>query len=415
MENGRRRSPVVKALFVLLGAQVFVAVIAVLRYKVSRTERQKRAVENPFMQRTFATVQVDDAKDTINLIMSGSETIHAIIGAIDAAKQEVLVETFIWSDDEVGAHVRDALVRASDRGVRVCVIYDGLGSLKVSRTDGYFPSPIESFVFRPVDRFPESLRPSILFRDHRKIVTIDNQVAFCGGFNFGAQFIAWRDTHVRIDGPSVSEVRNAFVDFWNDARPSGVREIDNGLRRDWDPHLTVHRNDPSLAIFPIRGMYMEAIDRAAERIWITNAYFVPDRAFKGALATAAERGVDVRVMLPHHSNHPLTDVLANRSFDRLLSAGVRFFHFCDHMVHAKTATIDGTWSTVGTANLDRWSMLGNFEVNIEVRGASFARQMEEMFEIDMANCVEIDLEKWRKRPAYLRFGERIVRSLSPLL
>src|SRR5690606_12518292 len=120
-------------------------------------------------------------------------------------------------------------------------------------------------------------------------------------------------------------------------------------------------------IFPIRGMYLEAIDRAEQRIWITNSYFVPDRAFRETLCLAAMRGVDVRVLLPARSNHALTDLLAHGMFEELLLHGVRIFLYEPSMLHAKTALIDSTWCTVGTANLDRWSMLGNHEVNVEIR------------------------------------------------
>ena len=207
----------------------------------------------------------------------------------------------------------------------------------------------------------------MLLRDHRKIVVVDEDVAFVGGYNFGDEYLGWRDTHLRVERSVAREVANAFCDFWNQHVPSNATRLDNVAGRDWDPHVLVHRNDPSLGIFPIRGMYLEAIDRAVERVWLTNAYFVPDVAFRTSLKQSARRGVDVRVLLPARSNHPLTDVLAHGIFEDLLRAGVRVFLYRDFMVHAKTAVIDDGWTTIGTANLDRWSMLGNYEINLELR------------------------------------------------
>ena len=310
---------------------------------------------------------LDPGEDSIQLFMSGHRLMNRLLHDIDTATSRVCVETFILVDDSVGRSVRDALGRAVERGVEVFVMYDWMLSSRSLNETGWFDQRILAFPFRRLAPRPSALRPTNALRDHRKIVVIDSEIAYVGGYNFGEQFLAWRDSHIRIAGPSVGDVLNVFADFWNAHRPQSMVPMENVWGRSWDANVLVHRNDPTLAIFPIRGMLMEAIDRAERNVWITNAYFVPDRALRGTLADAARRGVDVRVLLPQQSNHPLTDVLPRGMMGDLLAAGVRVFLYRDFMVHAKTATIDGIWSTIGTANLDRWSMLGNYEINVEVR------------------------------------------------
>ena len=170
-----------------------------------------------------------------------------------------------------------------------------------------------------------------------------------------------------------------------------------------------------MRIFPIRTVYLEAIDRADSHIYITQAYFVPDRALRAALKEAAGRGVDVQVLLPWNSNHVVADWLGRRWFWELLDAGVRIFGYKDIMIHSKTATIDGLWSTIGTANVDRFSMLGNYEVNLEVYSEKVASQMEEMFELDKTNAFELTREEWEQRPLVAKFVERALESLAPLV
>lgn len=407
----RRRLIKFGVLFVVV--QAIVAAIVVLRHRFAerRLESDRPAT---YPSRSFEPVLVEQSDDEIRLYMRGDDLLHDIVDAIDRAEQEVLLETYIWNDDSAGRAVRDALGRAAERGVRCLVLWDWLQSDRTIDSS-FFPSGVEVHAFKRVRPGPGVLRPSNILRDHRKAIVVDQRIAFVGGYNLGTMFLQWRDTHLRLEGRAAREVANAFGDFWNHHTPATATQLPAVVDRPWDPHVVVHRNDPSLAIFPIRGMYLEAIDRAAERVWITTAYFVPDRAFRAALGDASRRGVDVRVLLPARSNHPLTDQLAHGMFDELLSAGVRVFLYRDFMLHAKTAVIDGEWSTIGTANLDRWSMLGNHEINLEIRSRHVATQVAAIFELDLTNCDEVHLDGWRRRPFHWRASERVLRSLAPLM
>jgi cardiolipin synthase len=162
-------------------------------------------------------------------------------------------------------------------------------------------------------------------------------------------------------------------------------------------------------------MYLEAINRAQRNVWMTHAYFIPDENFVDALVDASGRGVDVRLLLPAVSNHVIADWLSRGFYGEMLAAGVRIFRFQGAMVHAKTSTIDGRWSTVGTANIDRLSMTGNYEINVEFIDSGFATEMERIFETDLSNCEELTAERWAARGVHRRFTELVLAPLRPLL
>ena len=257
-------------------------------------------------------------------------------------------------------------------------------------------------------------------RDHRKILVVDDDEGYVGGYNIGSAYeTEWRDTHVRVTGPGVWDLRRAFADFWNLNRRRRIRASERPLLLEtastWEPHIRFQRNIPRTWMFPIRAMYLEAINRASVNIWMTQAYFLPDQDFVDALAEAARRGVDVRILLPLKSNHIVADWISRGYYGQLLIAGVRILRFKDAMVHAKTATIDGSWATVGTANIDRLSLQGNYEINLEVIDPAFAAVMEEVFANDQSNCLELTLSEWEARDLNRKFTESFLAPLRPLL
>jgi len=352
----------------------------------------------------------------LKLYPFGVRLYEAMLGEIEGARETVFVGTFIWKGDEVGRRFVEALARKAREGVRVCVIFDGLANVVVPPSFKKFPEEIQTLHFRPLWG-PEKLsNPRNVFRYHRHLMSVDGRVAFLGGYNIGSLYAAgWRDTHVRISGEEAREVENDFLDFWNAHRTPDLPEISSAHGRTWNPALVVRRNDPYLRIFPIRAMYIEAINRANDHIYLTHAYFVPDRAMRAGLIEAARRGVDVQVLVPHESNHVTADWLARRHFEELLRAGVRIFRYRHIMIHSKTATVDGVWSTVGSANIDRYSMLGNYEINLEAYSERFAGQMERMFELDKTNADELTLAEWERRPLPAKLVERALSTLSPLV
>ena len=361
-------------------------------------------------------VDLESGDDRLKLYSYGVELYEAMLQEIRGAKHDVYVGTFIWKGDEMGRRFVEALSEKAREGVRVCVIFDGLANVVVPPSFKRFPEEIHTLHFRPLWGPVNLVNPRNLFRYHRHLMAVDGRVAFLGGYNIGSLYATgWRDTHVRIQGTGAREVENDFVDFWNTHRTSDLPKLKHSGLRDWNPATVFHRNDPYLRIFPIRAMYLEAIDRANHHIYLTHAYFIPDRAMRAGLAEAVRRGVDVQVLVPEHSNHVTADWLARRHFYELLHAGVRIFLYRHIMIHSKTATIDGVWSTVGTANIDRYSLLGNYEINLEVYSRRFAERMERMFELDKTNARELTLEEWERRPLPAKVVERVLASLSPFV
>ncbi len=350
----------------------------------------------------------------------GRDLYDAMLAAIDGAQKQILFETYIWKGDEVGERFKAALAAAADRGVEVFCIYDGFANLVVSPRFKMFPANMKVLRY-PV--YPAGWRFFDLARygrDHRKILVVDDTEGFVGGYNIGSAYeTEWRDTHVRITGPGVWDLKRAFADFWNLNRRRRIGTSERPLLLEtastWEPRIRIHRNVPRLWMFPIRSMYIEAINRASVNVWMTQAYFTPDQDFVDAMKDAARRGVDVRLLVPLKSNHIVADWISRGYFSQLLGAGVRIFRFKDAMVHAKTSTVDGSWSTVGTANIDRLSLQGNYEINVEVFDDAFARTLEEIFATDQSNCLELTQSEWEARDLHRKFTELMLAPLRPLL
>jgi cardiolipin synthase A/B len=405
-----------------LGVRVFLALTAVqaalvgILVVMDELRKRRHAPSEGFPWTEGPEVELESGDTRLKLYPYGVRLYEAMLEEIEVAEDRIFVGTFIWKGDEVGRRFVEALAKKAREGVEVCVIFDGLANVVVPPSFKRFPEEIHTLHFRPLWG-PERLAdPRNVFRYHRHMMAVDGRLAFLGGYNIGSLYAAsWRDTQVRVRGPGAREVENDFVDFWNAHRTPDLPRLEYSGERDWNPATVFHRNDPYMRIFPIRAMYLEAIDRAGSHIYLTHAYFIPDRAMRSGLVEAAKRGVDVQVLLPEHSNHVTADWLGRRHFHELLRAGVRIFRYSHIMIHSKTATIDGVWSTVGSANIDRYSLLGNYEINLEVYSRRFAAQMERMFELDKTNARELTLEEWERRPLPAKIVERVLATLSPLV
>jgi cardiolipin synthase A/B len=228
-------------------------------------------------------------------------------------------------------------------------------------------------------------------RNHRKILVIDNKVAYLGGMNIGREYAAtWRDTHSRIEGPKAQDAALAFTELWNKRHDINHRSrIDLPFTANSGDDQTIFlRESKPTGIFghvTIRDTYLEAFRKAQSHIWLTNPYFLPDHELEGALVEALERGVQLDMIVPERSNHGIVDFLARGVYDRLLAGGANIWLYRHTVIHSKTCTIDAHWSTVGSANLDGRSLI-NYEINMFVNDAGFAERMEEMFRDDIKNC-----------------------------
>jgi cardiolipin synthase A/B len=353
---------------------------------------------------------------TATVYAFGTALYDDMLAAIHGAQHRVLFESFIVKDDEIGQAFKRALIDAAARGVEVFVIYDGFANLVVGRRFFSFGPQVQ------VMRYPAFKAGMLLLdvrksgRDHRKLLVVDGEQGFVGGYNIGSAYATqWRDTHLLLRGPAAWDLENAFIDFWNSQRDAAQPELPQHGAEHWESRLRVHRNVPAQLVYPIRGMYLEAIDRARERILITQPYFIPDREIVTALLEAARRGVEVRVLMPASSNHVVADWLSRGFFTRLLAGGVEVWRFEHAMIHAKTMTVDGRWSTIGTANIDRLSLVGNYEVNVEIFDPGLAAHLETVFATDQTNSTQLSAETWSARPALARAVERLLAPLAPLL
>ena len=397
----------------ILAAQV-AAVAAVVAIDEHRKRRNPPTEEFPTMEPR--TVHVADSDLTVYTY--GEDLYEDMLAAIEGAREQIFFEIYIMKADAVGHRFRDALIAAARRGVDVYIIIDTFGNLNQDPRFRRFPDMPNLHVIR----FP--LIRAGLFTgqgkdrgfDHRKILVVDKLIGFVGGYNIGELYAEkWRDTHLRIVGPATWELENAFTDMWSVYRkPHHPRLPDRG-QTEWSSRIAAVQNIPAFKSYPVRASYLSSIDRADQRVWISMGYFIPDFAMMHSLKQAARRGVDVRVLVPQFSNHIVADWVGRPHYDELLGAGVRIFLFEEAMIHAKTMTVDGVWSTVGTTNIDRLSMDGNFEINVEIFDHDFASVMEEIFELDLTNSHELLPEVWAERGHLARITERILKPLGPLL
>lgn len=378
----------------------------------SRRKRERAPVVFP----KSPPVPVTAGKSDITVYTYGQDLYTDMLAAINNASDRIFLETFIWKNDPIGRAFKRALIRAANRGVAVHLVSDEFANLVVPRP--FFRFPPEIFVrHHPLITGGWGFwHPRNSGRNHRKLLVVDGEIGFVGGYNIGSLYATdWRDTHARVTGEAVSDIENAFVDYWNLWGDRRHPELANPRRRTWGSPIRVHRNVPKQLIYPIRYMYLEAIDRARDRVWLTHAYLIPDDDVLAVLIAAARRGVDVRIIVPERSNHVVADWVSRSYYRALLAGRVRLFLYEGAMVHAKTPVIDDHWATIGTANLDRLSLIGNYEINLEITDPDMASKMAEVFLLDLTNCGELTLDQWVRRPPMVKICEALLKPFSPFL
>ncbi|HVB75910.1 MAG TPA: phosphatidylserine/phosphatidylglycerophosphate/cardiolipin synthase family protein [Ktedonobacteraceae bacterium] len=408
----RRTFSLKRLLLQLFGLTIGLQGMIVLILQVISVRRKRHQPQGSFPHQHLEKVLVGE--NVVQLYDYGRELYDAMLLAIDNARESIYLETYIWKNDVVGQAFKDHLARKAAEGVEVYVIYDNFANLVVPGEFKVFPSNINALCYYAIRSPLHLFDPRRYALDHRKLLVVDGTIGFIGGYNLGALYATkWRDTHLRIQGQAAADLAQSFTDFWNLHNPTHKRLQRHYVRR-FDPLITARETNAMRLTFPIRDMYIEAIGRAEQRVMLTDAYFVPDRVLLDELKDAAKRGVDTRVLIPWTSNHIVVDWLTRGYLAECLQAGIRIFGY-RHMLHAKTCTIDGQWSTIGTANLDRLSSVGNYEINVEVFSEKLAQQMEELFVRDIGNASELTLEKWLNRPWYMKLSERILTPLRLLL
>jgi len=360
------------------------------------------------------------------LLQDGPATYQAMFAAMRAAKDHINLETYIFEDDEIGKQFAALLLEKQAAGVQVNLIYDSVGCLNTPKAffERLSAGGIEVLEFNPVNPLARNKKGWLLNnRDHRKLLVVDGRIAFIGGINISesyssgpslrkarkqdAKSIGWRDTHLQIEGPVVAEFQKLFIDTWvkQEGQPLAQKIYFPKLDNKGD---AIVRAIGSASADPHSLIYLtllSAIDHAEQRVNLTNAYFVPDPQLLKALTDAAQRGVGVKLVLPSYTDSWAVFHAGRSHYSTLLRAGVKIYERRGAVMHSKTASIDGVWSTIGSTNLDWRSFLHNDELNAVILGRDFSGQMDAMFARDLAESDVIDLEGWERRSWLLRLKE----------
>ena len=364
------------------------------------------------------------------LFINGKQFYDTLIYDIDHAQNYIDLETYIFKTDAVGQLIADALIRAAKRGVIIRVLVDGAGSPQWGsnrmakrmeeagiKTRVFHPFPWHLWNWsRSVVRLPILLKWIYLLlkvnsRNHRKVCLIDNQIAFVGSCNICNSHLqtaeegdGWRDTSVRLEDFPLTELQEAFEMAWSHrSMKERIREVFNAVKKDpkirlnhtWHRRRILHKN------------LLRRIKQSQERIWITNAYFVPDNFLLRNLKEASARNVDVRILLPNKSDVFIMPWATSAFYEILLKAGIRIFEYMPNILHAKTLIIDD-WMLVGSSNLNHRSLLHDYEVDIKITEQHSKRQLQQQFHDDLLQSKEISMNGWKKRPAWQKGLGRIL-------
>lgn len=356
------------------------------------------------------------------ILIDGDATFDSIFAAIDRAQSYVLIAFYILRDDRLGRALRDRLVARAREGVAVRVLYDALGShgLPDSFPASLRAAGVEIHDFHSIRRAHS--RFQVNFRNHRKIVVVDGRVAFVGGLNVGDEYMGrdpafghWRDTHLRLAGPIVSQVQLVFAEDWHWATEERVDLAWDAAPEGGALDALVVAPGPADPMETGSLFFCNAIAAARRRLWIASPYFVPDVDILTALKLAALRGVDVRLLVADRRDHLIVWLAAFAYFDEVRAAGVRVHRYADGFMHQKVLVVDDSFASIGSVNLDNRSCRLNFEITGLVFDAGFARRVAAMLEADFAKSFvyETPLESAASR--LRRYGAPVARLFAPIL
>ncbi len=366
----------------------------------------------------------------VDLLQDGPATYTAMFASILAAQDHINMETYILEDDEVGQRFAQALIDKQQQGVQVNLIRDSAGTFGTPAAffERLTASGVQVLEFNPLNPLVARKEWELNQRDHRKLLIVDGSTAFMGGINISSVYaggsfsrgtrskpdgsLAWRDTDLRLQGPVVAEFQKLFLETWDKQKgePLAARNYFPTLKSKGPQVVRAIGSTPDEPYSLIYATLLSAISSAETSVYLTNAYFVPDPQLLAALVAAAQRGVDVKLILAGQTDSWLVFHAGRGYYDGLLRAGVKIFQRRGVILHSKTALIDGVWATVGSTNLDWRSFLHNHELNAVVLGAEFGGQIQAMFNKDLAESDEVVLADWERRTLDLRIKEWFTRA-----
>lgn len=365
----------------------------------------------------------------VRLLQDGPATYQAMLEAIVGARDHINLETYILDDDDVGRRFARALIDKRRQGVQVNLIHDSVGTIgtPASFFDELVANGVRVLEFNPLNPLESRRDWRLNQRDHRKLLIVDGRTAFLGGINISSVYSggsarqgmqarpigspAWRDTDLQLHGPVVAELQKMFLATWAAQRgeplpPANYLPPPEVAGDEVVRAIGSSPEDPYSLIY---ATLLSAIGSARTTVNLTNAYFAPDPQLLDALEAAAGRGVDVTLILPGETDSWLVLQAGRGYYERLLRAGVKIHERSGAILHSKTALIDGVWATIGSTNLDWRSFVHNHELNAVVLGADFGRQVQAMFDTDLASSEPITLAQWNRRPLHRRLQEWFAR------
>jgi len=356
--------------------------------------------------------------NSVRLLIDGEATFDAIFEAIREAREFVVVQFYIIHNDGLGKRLQSSILEAAKRGVRCFVVYDGQGSKGL---DEQWTGPLRDAgvaVHEFATNRERGMRFQINFRNHRKLVNVDGRVAFIGGLNAGDEYLgfgplgSWRDTHMRVEGPAATAMMISFLEDWNYAAGE-VPNLPNHAVAVGKQRVMPFASGPAQAWPMAAAVYLEVIHDVRKRLWIASPYFIPDPATRVALAHAALRGVDVRILLPGKPDHLMPWLSSFTLYPQMRDAGVRIWRMKEGFMHQKVLLADSDLAIVGSVNLDYRSFMINFELAALVEDSVFAAEVEAMLNDDFSNSREEDLMMFEKSSFLFRLKCRLAALMSP--
>ncbi|WFA86923.1 cardiolipin synthase [Paenibacillus sp. FSL K6-1122] len=398
------------------------------------TLKEQRKENNPLLMKYADLIQLNLTSSNailtndneIFIFDDGQEKFDSLFADIKEAKKEINIQYYIIQPDSLGKKLRDELTIKAKEGVKVRVLYDEIGSKKLSlkffrelisaggEVEVFFPSLIRPLNFRMNNR------------NHRKLCIIDGEIAYIGGFNLGNEYLGmdkkfgyWRDTHFKMHGDAVNHIQGRFILDWKHASKSDQVSYEqysfNTARLDGSSPVQIVSSGPNSQVEHLKNMYIKLIVNAKKSVYIQTPYFIPDSTFMDACKIALLSGVDLRIMIPNKPDHPFVYWATWAYAGELLDYGAKILLYDNGFLHAKTIVVDEEVASVGTMNIDSRSFRLNFEVNAIVYDERVAKQLQELFHQDSQLSTELTSDRYRNRSLIIKFKEGISRLLSPIL
>lgn len=382
----------------------------------------------PYKDLFYLHLRNDDAiltqDNDIEVFTDGQKKFHSLLTDIEEAKDHIHLLYYIIRHDQLGQRVAEALIKKAQQGVQVRILFDDMGSRKLSRKyirklrnagaeiEAFFPS------------FLPKINLKINHRNHRKLAIIDGKIGYIGGFNIGDEYLGfnkrfgyWRDTHLRVMGSSVRNMQTRFILDWNQASRHDIVYEDRYYLSEpaGEVGIQIVSSGPDSEWEQIKNGYIKMIMEAKEYVYIQTPYFIPDESLADALKIAVLSGVDVRIMIPNKPDHPFVYWATFSYIGELLQAGASVYIYQNGFLHAKTIVVDGKIASVGTANIDVRSFRLNFEINAFLYNQDIANQLLKEFKKDIMHASQLTLKLYKQRSLWIRFKESIARLISPIL